>query len=391
MNLKGGFGRFVIWVLILNLSLVYLSFGTKIKSAKADSILGRDLITGGSLTGNISVFTDSKNRVTLSSSGIKYTLPTGYELDDATVGLGIYDYVYTLLRNDKETSIEPPGIGLNSGRPTIYSKTIDFKNVIDVGANNNLEYTYSLYLQIASREKIGGKFVLGLIGPITGKYSVGLAQTTSDGLSLLEPTVIQTGLPDTNSSDKTTASVRFSWVLTGESFNGSDGNICSMKIKKYSDNSLNEAEQEYSVSNNDKCNTKRSELPSNKIINVELDVGSESNKVNNYFYAELQYWKKKSDKERTVLQSDARNIAMYKDKDGNVVADVWDAGTSLEQLAETNKKQSELTDAEECLGAEGPFNFFKKGLCAVMTMIIDIAIGVSAWAFGYLQGAINGL
>lgn len=394
INIGGAVKRLTIWFLVLNLSLVYLTFGGGVEKAKANDIRPDNhntILSDGSMTGNIELKVDSKNHIVLSSTNITTRTPKGYE---EKVGYRTFTPMYNYFvskSNNKRAQFEPPGLNpINT--EYIITKNKNFQNYVDLESNSNENVTYTIYL-LVYRPPVNdsdNSVHMFFIGSISATYTVGLGTVTSDSLTLLEPVVIKTGLDPlpASSGNETGAEVIFKHILTGKSFGYDKNNICYLKINNLSDD-LKSVGETYMVDKNDSCKINSVELSTSPRITVNLQVGTEASKKDNNFYSELQYIKPDTN-EKVLLKTEVRKITVFKDSQGKIVTDVSDEGTSLEQLEKATSAASEK-DPEQCLGNDSTFNFFKKGLCAVMTMIIDVAIGVSAWAFGYLQGAINGL
>ena len=385
----GGLKRLIVWFLVLNLSLVYSSFGYSIETVKAESVgtLGAEypVLSSGRISGEVIADIDSKANIILKSKNIVVDMPTGYVLAGKDV-TSTYDYSYYVKRDSGSAGIEPPGVQpINT--PYIYSSKPNFGTRIDNG-NPSLNHIYKFYLLVKNINTSSGKPVFGYLGGISTNYIPSVDSTKIDQLTMYEPYVFDDTI--TGSGDFAKAKVRFKSSLLGKSFSPDKKNICSFKIKQIDSNNIKTVKEEYEVNGNSKCQLAFIDINFVKDLTVDLDVGSLNSKKPNYFYSELQYVKNPDDKIQTVLQSFARTININRDESGELTSEVPDAGTSLEQLEASSQKEA-AKDAEECLGSEGPFNFFKKGLCAVMNMMIDIAVGISAWAVGYLQGAIDGL
>lgn len=396
LNIGGAVKRLTVWFLVLNLSLVYLSFGGGVERAKgqADSCKAPNEATFPdsykirpdkykSATWESDFNTESNGtNITINSSNYKFNAGGTKLIDEQA-------FVKTIVAYRCNTSVSN----------NLTSRTGNMSNFTDKDANIKNKYTYYFYLMVFPSDP---KEFTYLLPAKTAQYNP-MPQDRANSIVLSALTVptgkdsIKTtdGLADINSvvglyGDLGKGKIKFCYInLHQNKASKTSGDFASQYV--FDDGTPDNSTCDKPINNNNVDSVKKF-----KVIDPTFKT-SDSGGITvytSYFYAvakvqgDWTWGEGQSNKDSFISNIQSFSVSVD-DATGKVTEY---KSSDLGELPDPpSGDNTDPNNPEQCLGNDSTFNFFKKGLCAVMTMIIDVAIGVSAWAFGYLQGAINGL
>ncbi|PIP51416.1 hypothetical protein COZ61_00095 [Candidatus Berkelbacteria bacterium CG_4_8_14_3_um_filter_33_6] len=414
----GGLKRLIVWFLVLNLSLVYLSFGSGVERAKgASSIVcpnwksNKSVHVGSSSApkGPLS-FTQFKTLGVIKSLQISWVggnnAPPGYfsSFKDPIGGIGKSHEMYAIERKGKviECQLMDQGDHYYKDRGDGMTELLNLNEKIDYkiyqiySSINNLD----IDLADSSTKFIASKPLEGYYDPMQGRSGDIMEDSDIErgSESFLEPvnykrqSEISDGLVlDGTSQNDDLYILTFSWNYFPDN-TSSQSNYAIYGLLYEYNVFYSESGGEWKKVNDwgdigfgaNPCSKKFNTNPDKNLRNKKYSCGRLVKLENGKTYS-FQVGSTIGLTSSTYRYIYSNTQKLIVDSSGKVTQDGLDEPDiiTINELAKTDK------DSEECLGSEGPFNFFKKGLCAVMQMMIDISIGMTAWASGFFASSIN--